>query len=64
MDMRERMTRWRLILGQESHDEFEKLGGETLELSADQWMMDQALAAIYNSAANGGFGASPSTKWS
>ncbi|MCI8837231.1 MAG: VWA domain-containing protein [Hungatella sp.] len=56
MDMRERMTRWRLILGQESHDEFEKLGGETLELSADQWMMDQALAAIYNSAANGGFG--------
>ena len=57
MDMKKRMTRWRLILGQESQKDFEQMNnGQTLELSAEQWMMDQALAAIYNTPANGGFG--------
>ena len=57
MELKERMARWRLILGQESDEEFEKMGGgEGIELSKEQWMMDQALAAIYNNAASGGFG--------
>ena len=56
MELKERMARWRLILGQESDEEFEKMGGgEGIELSKEQWMMDQALAAIYNNAASGGF---------
>lgn len=57
MELKERMARWRLILGQESDEEFEKMGGgEAVGLSKEQWMMDQALAAIYNNTAYGGFG--------
>ena len=43
--LKERMTRWRLILGQESDDGFGNMnGGQGLELSKEQWLMDQALA--------------------
>lgn len=57
MDIEERMTRWRLILGQESQKNFENMNhGQALELSQEQWMMDQALAAIYNNRESGGFG--------
>ncbi len=48
------MTRWRLILGQDSEDRFEKMGGGGL--SGEMDMMDQALAAIYNLNSPGSFG--------
>ena len=55
--LKERMTRWRLILGQESEEGFDKMnGGEDLGLTEEQWLMDQALACIYNSTSQGGFG--------
>ena len=41
----ERIARWRLILGSESQQSFESMGGGAL--SDEQLLMDQALAAIY-----------------
>lgn len=56
MDTAERMKRWRLILGAESESQFQTMEGYGgARLSEEQLMMDQALAAIYNSAAYGGF---------
>ena len=56
MDTAERMKRWRLILGAESEGQFQTMEGYGgARLSEEQLMMDQALAAIYNSAAYGGF---------
>lgn len=57
MELSERIGRWRLILGQESENRFQnmnKAGGEVL--SQEQFLMDQALAAIYNRSESGGFG--------
>ena len=48
MDNKDRMKRWRLILGEESKKDFEDLSGNTLSLSDEDAMMDQALFAIYN----------------
>ncbi len=57
MELEERMARWRLILGQESQDRFEGMRGDgALDMTPEQWMMDQALAAIYNNGESGGFG--------
>ena len=52
--IKQSMTRWRLILGQDSEDRFEKMGGGGL--SGEMDMMDQALAAIYNLNSPGSFG--------
>lgn len=54
MNQEEHIQRWRLILGQESRERFEKMGNA--ELSPEQDLMDQALAAIYNNTESGGFG--------
>ena len=54
MNQKEHIQRWRLILGQESRERFEKMGNT--ELSPEQDLMDQALAAIYNNTESGGFG--------
>ncbi len=57
MELRDRMARWRLILGQESQGGFDNMSGGPVELSPEQWMMDQGLAAIYNNGEFGRFGA-------
>lgn len=54
MDDKAHIQRWRLILGSESQDRFEQMGGEPLSQEMD--LMDQALAAIYNRREAGGFG--------
>lgn len=54
MNQEEHIQRWRLILGQESRERFEKMGNAAL--SPEQDLMDQALAAIYNGTETGGFG--------
>lgn len=54
MDTEKRIGRWRLILGQESRERFEQMGGPAL--TQEQDLMDQALAAIYNRTESGGFG--------
>lgn len=56
MEKEEQIRRWRLILGQESDKRFSDMGGGGL--SAEQDLMDQALAAIYNRTDAGGFGGS------
>ncbi len=54
MDELERM---RLILGAESRERFAVINqGDEAELSEEQILMDQALAAIYNRRESGGFG--------
>ena len=54
MEVKEQISRWRLILGQESD---KRLSGMTdLTLTQEQDLMDQALASIYNRTENGGFG--------
>lgn len=56
MDTSERMKRWRLILGQESDKQFDLMNqGQNLELSEEQMLMDQALAAIYDKSSKGSF---------
>lgn len=56
-NVQERMARWRLILGQDSDSGFDRMNqGQPLELTQEQWLMDQALAAIYNQPSQGGFG--------
>lgn len=57
MDTQERIQRWRLILGQESEERFQDMDGVgSVKLSQEQFLMDQALAAIYNKSTAGGFG--------
>lgn len=53
-DMEKSMTRWRLILGQESQNRFSRMGSNGLGGEFD--LMDQALAAIYNLNSPGSFG--------
>lgn len=60
MDEKEHIQKWRLILGSESQSRFDKMGGG--ELSPQQDLMDQALAAIYNRRESGGFGTGGSTR--
>ena len=56
MEIKEQMKRWRLILGEESQVKFEEMDGSgEAALSEEQWLMDQALAAIYNKNSAGGF---------
>lgn len=45
MTQAEQIARWRLILGSESQDTFAGMGG--ISLSQEQYLMDQALSAIY-----------------
>lgn len=45
----EQIKRWRLILGAASKQELESMTGACVELSADELIMDEALAAIYDS---------------
>lgn len=54
----DQIGRWRLILGQETQQRFTGMGGG--ELTGEQDLMDQALAAIYNRTESGGFGRSAS----
>ena len=54
MDNAQRLTRWRLILGQESQERFDAMGAPGLSDELD--LMDRALAAIYNRTSSGGFG--------
>ena len=57
LDTKERMRRWRLILGEESEKQFQSMDGAAqAQLTQEQWLMDQALAAIYNKTSSGGFG--------
>jgi len=44
----EQLGRWRLILGASSQDQLNQYGGGDLALDADQQLMDEALAAIYD----------------
>ncbi len=55
MEQTQELQRWRLILGQDSDDRFAKMNMPAL--SEEQDLMDKALAAIYNRAESGGFGA-------
>jgi len=63
----ERIARWRLILGSESQQSFDQMGG--ISLSEEQFLMDQALSAIYGGPGEsfGGAGKGPSSphisKW-
>ena len=67
MTDQERIARWRLILGSESQNAFDRLGGASL--SEEQFLMDQALSAIYGGPGEGfgGAGKGPSSphisKW-
>ena len=45
MTDQERIARWRLILGSESQNTFDHMGG--FSLNEEQYLMDQALSAIY-----------------
>ena len=53
-DIMERIRRWRLILGAQSQNRFSSMNQEW-ELTEEQLLMDQALAAIYNKTSEGGF---------
>lgn len=59
-EARERLTRWRLILGGDEADGISLGSGQSVALSADDARRDQALAALYDSPAKGpgGMGAS------
>lgn len=54
MDEKAHIQKWRLILGSESQNRFDQMGG--VNLDDEQDLMDQALAAIYNRREAGGFG--------
>ncbi len=56
MEAKEQITRWRLILGQESDKRLSGMGDGDMSLSHEQDLMDQALASIYNRTEFGGFG--------
>ena len=51
MTQEERIARWRLILGSESQESFDLMGG--VSLSEEQYLMDQALSAIYGGPGEG-----------
>ncbi len=53
----EQMKRWRLILGASTQDQLAGFCGGKLDLSADQSIMDDALAAIYDESEEAGDGA-------
>lgn len=44
----DQLRRWRLILGADAQNALNGLGADQLSLSADQKLMDEALAAIYD----------------
>lgn len=56
MDHELHKKRWRLILGKDSQNRFDQMGGGGTVLDAEMDLMDQALASIYNPAGQGGFG--------
>ena len=45
---KEKIERWRLILGPSSHETMQSLNGGALEPSQEQMLMDEALGAIYD----------------
>ncbi len=51
---KEQMSRWRLILGNETQENFDQMGMTTL--SKEQLLMDSALAEIYGNGEQCGFG--------
>lgn len=55
-ELSEQMTRWRLILGQGSQESLEQSCGQAPQLSKDQRVMDEALAAIYDGGGSDGDG--------
>lgn len=61
MEIKEQIRRWRLILGEESEGQFGRMNGSDggSGLSEEQWLMDQALAAIYNKTSDSSFGGGP-----
>ena len=69
MTQQEQMARWRLILGSEAQESFQRMGGSPL--SQEELLMDSALSAIYGgpgeSMSAGGAGKGPSaphiSKW-
>lgn len=48
MEQAKRIARWRLILGADSSNTLEQLSQQPCHLSAEQEIMDQALAALYD----------------
>lgn len=62
MDTRERIKRWRLILGEESEKRLLNMTPDGLGLSGEQQLMDQALAAIYHGGSEAVFGDAASGK--
>ena len=58
MDNEKNIQRWRLILGNDSQERLTRLNGGASILSSDMDLLDQARAAIYIRADNGGFGRS------
>ncbi|WP_066304939.1 VWA domain-containing protein [Bacillus sp. FJAT-29814] len=66
MDMKEKMKRWRLVLGTAAEVQFAgRNGGESL-LSEEERLMDEALSAIYDQDKSAGLGQSGGyhlTKW-
>ena len=48
MHVDKQLAKWRLILGAETQEKIAHMGGNSFELSADEKIMDEALAAIYD----------------
>ena len=48
MHVDKQLAKWRLILGAETQEKIAHMGGSSFELSADEKIMDEALAAIYD----------------
>lgn len=46
--MNKQLAKWRLILGSEAQEKISRMGKDSFELSADEKIMDEALAAIYD----------------
>lgn len=66
MDVKEKMKRWRLVLGKAADSQFDNQGGGGLLLSEEELLMDEALSAIYDQDRTGGLGQSGGyhlTKW-
>ena len=55
---RDRLTRWRLVLGGNDADGLSGAGGEAVSLSAEDERRDGALEALYDSERRGGLGGS------
>ena len=54
MDSNKNLKRWRLILGEASHEEFEGMSGSELGLSEEELLMDEALSMIYDNSSKSG----------